>query len=331
MFIQAIQDFPKQLQFKPKIESRNKLIKADVFVVVGMGGSNLASDLLRVWRPSLPVIIHKNYGLPLLSKSIKGKKLYIISSYSGNSEEVLDAYQKAKYSKFPVACVSTGGRLLQYAKSDSVPHIKIPETGIHACSAIAFSMISILKLIGEERAIKDICSLSKRLNITEARKKGRSLAHKLKGSIPIIYSSDRYRPLAYNWKVRLNETGKIPAFYNVFPELNHNEVLGFNPRDDMHKREASLVKRFAFIFLQCNHDHPRIKFRMKTLYRLYCKKKYPSYIITLTGKNVWERIFYSLLLADWTSYYTALTYGLDPDEEEFIEEFKQLIKRRTVK
>ena len=141
------------------------------------------------------------------------------------------------------------------------------------------------------------------------------------GFVPVIYSSRKNGPLAYAWKVKINETAKKPAFSNVFPELNHNEMAGF------HANEVSklLSQNFYFIFLEDQADNTRILKRMGITAQLFQKQKLNVETVELTGGNTFFKIFSSLQLADWVSYYIAKEYGIDPADVSAIEEFKKLI------
>jgi len=324
MMREAILDFPKQLLWLPKIENSGSLPKAEHFIVAGMGGSALAADLLKVWNPAFHVIVHKNYGLPVLPKHYYGNVLVVVSSYSGNTEEALSAWQAARERSIPVAAISAGGELLELAKRDGTPYIQLPDTGIQPRSALGFSLKALLKMMRQDQTVRELGGVGLSLQSLGAEafeEEGKNLAEKLKGHIPLIYSSERNYPIAYNWKIKFNETGKIPAFCNYFPELNHNEMEGF----DFTKKSRQLSKKFFFIFLPDEEDDPRTQRRMQVLGTILRKKGFQTEVKNLEGVNVWHKIFASLLLADWTAYYTALQYGSDPERVPMIEEFKDLI------
>lgn len=326
---QAILDFLKQFLWEPKIENEERLPKVRHFIVAGMGGSALAADLLRLWDPKLDVITHRNYGLPanLQTKLARGESdvLIIASSYSGNTEETLDVYLTAKQNGFPLAAVTTGGKLLDLAKKDGLPYIQLPDTGIQPRSALGFSLKALVKIMGEEAKLKELSGFGesfKNLGAEYFEEPGKKLAEQLRGYVPLIYSSERNFPVVYNWKIKFNETGKIPAFCNFFPELNHNEMTGF----DYTLESGGLSEKFFFIFLKDDDDHPRVVKRMEVLGDLLTGRGFQVKILKLEGVNILHKIFSSLLLADWASYYTALQYGADPERVPMVEEFKKLIR-----
>jgi len=320
---EAIRGFINQLKFKPIIENKENLISAEKFIVSGMGGSHLAADLLKIWNSSFDLIIHHDYGLPTVSDNLKNY-LIIISSYSGNTEEAIDGFKEAISKNLFVACVSTGGELLELAKKYKKPYIQIPDTGIEPRSALGFSAVCLLKLMNQEKALLEINKIADNLDMDNLEKQGKELAQRLNKFIPVIYTSTKNGPIGYNWKIRFNETGKIPCFCNTLPELNHNEMVGF----DREKDTRGLSNNFYFIFLRDEEDHPRIKIRMDILKDIYQEKDLTVELVELKGENVWEKIFSSLLLADWAAYYTAQIYKLEAQETAIITRFKGIIKER---
>jgi len=317
---EAIKNFNKQFLYEPEIKNQENFVKKSGLVVIGMGGSALAPLLLKTWKPELDIIIHRDYGLPeFLGDFID--KLVILSSYSGNTEEVVDAFKKAKAENLNMAIISTGGKLLSLAKENNVPYIELPNTGIQPRLALGLSIKAFLKFIGEEDELKKTSALATTLNPSDYENDGKMLAQKIKNHIPVIYSSNNNSSIIYNWKIKLNETGKIPAFHNVFPELNHNEMTGFDIKDST--RELS--SKFYFIILKDEKDNPEILKRMTVLEKLFKDRNFQVEEIELMGKDTWHKIFSSLILADWTAYYTALEYGLEPEQVPMVEEFKKLI------
>jgi glucose/mannose-6-phosphate isomerase len=322
MMQDAILDFSKQFQFKPKVVNAGKLKKTKKFVVCGMGGSHLAADLLNLWDKSCNIIVHSDYGLPALSDKELKDRLIILSSYSGNTEEVLDACKEAKIKKLKMAIICVGGKLLELAKKHGIPYVEMPNTGIQPRSALGFSIIGLMALMGMKKGIAEAQKLAKKLNVKVLENIGKSLAGRLQNHVPVIYSSEKNRGITYNWKIKLNETGKIPALYNVFPELNHNEMNGF----DVDESTKKLSENFYFIFLSDSADHPQIKKRMKVMQKLYADRNLKTETMELSG-GVFDKIFNSLVIADWTAVYLAEHYGLDSEQVPMVEEFKRLIAK----
>ncbi|MDO8561124.1 MAG: bifunctional phosphoglucose/phosphomannose isomerase [bacterium] len=318
---EQIVNFNKQFAFEPEIKNAANLRKYKKFIVAGMGGSHLAGDLIKGWMPELDIVINSDYGLPTINESRKSETLLIASSYSGNTEETLDAFKKAQEENISIAVVAAGGELLRLADETGSPYVQLPDTGIQPRMATGFSFKALLKLMGQEDALKEVTALAGTLKPSEYEDEGKALAERLRGHIPVIYSSSRNRATAYNWKIKFNETGKIPAFCNAFPELNHNEMTGF----DIQEATSDLSKNFYFIILRDRNDHPKILKRMEVMAGLLKKRGLPPEFVELKGKNIFEKMFASLVLADWVALYTAEGYGVESEKVPMVEEFKKLI------
>ena len=318
----AIRDFPKQFLFDPHVERNERLEKKPAVVVSGMGGSHLAADLLQNVYSHERIIVHADYGLPPMRDEDFQKCLFIANSYSGNTEEVIDGLERALEKKMASAVISVGGRLEELADMHGLPHVKIPDTGIQPRSALGFSLIGLMKLMGLGDVFGGVRSLADTLSKGDMEQQGKELADALREKTPVIYASGRNMPIAYNWKIKMNETGKTPAFYNVFPELNHNEMTGF----DAVRSTRALSAKFHFLFLTDLEDDPRIQKRMDVCRDLYIQRDLPVTEIPLKGNMRWERIFRSLLVADWFSYHTGMAYGVETEQVPMVEEFKKVLR-----
>lgn len=321
MMKDAILAFNKQLAYTPVVENIKRLPKKKSFLLTGMGGSHLNADLLLAIDPSFDLTVKRDYGIPQVSKKKLKDSLFIASSYSGNTEEVVSAYTQARKLKLKRAVVAKGGKLITMAKKDGVPYVQLPDTGIQPRSALGYSFLGLCAIVGRHDLIEQTHALADRVKPSSLQQKGKALAQKLKGSVPVIYCSRENETLAWNWKIKLNETGKVPAFYNVFPELNHNEMTGF----DVKKRSKSLSSIFHFILLKDSVDHKKIQKRMKVVEKLYKQRNLPVTGIELIGKTKLEKIFNGLILGDWAALYTAEQYGLESEQVPMVEEFKKMI------
>lgn len=317
----AILDFAKQFAFYPEIINHENLLRKRMTIVCGMGGSHLAADIVRDAFPLHRVFIHRDYGLPAWSEHDLAESLVIASSYSGNTEEVLDAYDTARQKGLPLAAIAVGGKLLEKAKADGVPFIQLPDTGIQPRSALGFGFVALLAMMGLEHELDQAHELASLLNPNSLEQAGRELAERLHGYVPIIYTAEANVAIAYNWKIKFNETGKIPAFYNVLPELNHNEMTGFDIADTT----KALSEKMYVVCLQSINDHPRVIKRIDTIERLYSDRSLAFERIILSQSNYLELIFNALLLADWTAVALAERYGLESEQVPMVEEFKKII------
>lgn len=323
MLLDDIKSYAKQFDYQPLVENASKLKKFKKFIVCGMGGSHLAADILKAWHPELDIIVWSNYGLPLLPEAELKERLIIASSYSGGTEETIDAFTTAKTKRLSVVVVAARGKLISLAQKNNVPYVQMPDFHSQPRMATGLSLMGMLALMGERTWMTEAKALATQLHPTREELRGKDLAKKLHGSIPVVYASARNTAIAYNWKIKFNETGKIPAFYNIVPELNHNEMTGF----DTKTKTISLSHPFHFVFIKDGSDDPRIIKRMSVMEKLYKDRGFKVEVIFLQGKTDIHKIFNSLILADWTAYHAAKLYGVDPQEVPMVEEFKKLIGR----
>lgn len=322
MMRDAIVEFAKQFYYAPEVEHPRRK-KYQHIIVAGMGGSHLSADILKGYDPTLPITVHREYGIPFITPEKRKHTLLIANSYSGNTEETIDALHEAQKQGIDCAALSVGGTLMKLARKARVPYVRMPDTGIQPRCALGFSIKALVALMGLDSVASDLSRLAKTLKPLTLEQKGKTLARRLKGAIPLVYSSSVNESLAYNWKIKFNETGKIPAFYNVLPELNHNEMTGF----DVQPQTEKLSKRFYVLFLRDSADHPRVIKRMDIIKRLYGQRGLPCESIALNGTTRFQRMFSSLLLADWAAYYTATQYGLESEQVPMVEEFKKMMAR----
>jgi glucose/mannose-6-phosphate isomerase len=146
-------------------------------------------------------------------------------------------------------------------------------------------------------------------------KMGQELAKKLSGKTPVVYASPKYKSVAMVWKIKINENAKTPAFWNFFPELNHNEMVGFtNPQG-----------KFFIIMLKDTDDNPKNLKRYQATADLLNGIGIDSEIIDMEGNNVFLKMFSSINYADWASYYLALAYGQDPTPVDLVEKLKKIL------
>ncbi len=314
MMRDSILNFSKQFEFNPKIENASSLKRRfKKFLLCGMGGSHLAGDLLKIVEPKFNMVIHSDYGLREVPDL--NERLVIVSSYSGNTEEEVDNFREARKRKQPVAVVASGGTLIALAKRYCIPFVQLP-SGVQPRMAIGYSLLGLLKLMGEDAIVETFQAQGLKLQSKRFESQGKRLAKKLSKTIPVVYSSVRNKALAYYWKITLNETGKASAFYNVFPESNHNELQGF----------AYPTGLLSVIMLQDKHDAPRIQRRMRVFSALMKQQEIRIEATSLSDGTRFESMFSSLILASWTAHYLALEHRQDPERVPLIEEFKKMIK-----
>lgn len=317
---QVIIDSPNQLKTGLGL-AENVKISGDFknVIICGIGGSALPYDILStIIKPIIPIYIHRDYNLPEFTDN---NSLIVCISYSGNTEEGISSLQEAVNKNLKVIAIATGGKFQEIAKANIVPFVKIP-AGIQPRSATGYLFGALVKVLINSAVIKDISydilntvQDLKEVN-EELEKNGKKLAKKLEKKIPIIYTSNKLEVLARNWKIKFNENAKIPAFYNVFPELNHNEMVG-------HTGAKKLSGKFNVIILQDQAENPRILKRMKITSNIIKKLGLKVDFVEIKQGNLMFKVFSTLLLGEWVSYYLALSQKIDPSPVKLVEDFKK--------
>lgn len=307
----VLKNFARQLSWQPNITHEMHLVRAPRVILCGMGGSRLAGDLVRSALPTRDIRIHADFGFPPI---VGNDTLFVISSYSGTTEETLDAFHAIREKKGHIAIVTGGGTLLREAREGGIPFIEIPEKGIPPRLAVGYGVRALLTFMGEDVASAKMASTALPDTLPE---EGEALAERLKGSLPLIYASRRMGGLAYYWKVVLNETAKTHAFANVFPEAGHNEIEGF---------ESAKGGRVACVTLTDAEDDERIRMRLALFTRTCREKDIVAIPLSLSGNNVWERIFRSVMLVNWTALHLAKLHRIDPSRTTLIDQWKRELR-----
>lgn len=313
MMRDALEKFPLQFLYEPQVENSDALVRGRQLVICGMGGSHLSADVFNMLAPGKIRAIHSDYGLPELPDA--EKYLYVMSSYSGNTEEVMESYELARARGLDMCAMAVGGALIARAKADGVAHIQFPSVGIQPRAALGYGVVALAAFTGFE-------FVPPQCDVLRAREQGEQLAQDLVGKIPLVYASGRNGALAQNWKIKFNENTKIPAFWNTVPELNHNEMTGFDIVDATHE----LSEKFFVIMLRDSDDHARNARRFEITRDLYLARGVMVQEVEISGATRCDKIFASLMLADWTSVLLGERYGVETELVPMVEEFKKMIK-----
>jgi len=344
-----ILEFPKQFEIGIKAAKNiflepGKLMRwPENIIICGMGGSALPGDILVTLRP-LDVFSYKSYCLP---PQARNESLIICISYSGDTEETLSSFNEAFSRKLSVISITTGGKLAELSKKYGIPLAKIPGPKIPPRLALGEMFAALVQVLVNhnilgpeisEEVLKVGTFLKAELPSMEANVKkktkfsspsggfenqGKKLAKKIFQKIPIIYASRRFREIGWIWKNSLNETAKVLASCNYFPELNHNETVGFWQINEM---QISNEKLYVVILRDPEDSHPRILKQMEIAKDLIEEEGIKVEFIDMKGKTMLEKIFSTVILGFWAAYWLALEYKVDPTPVKTIEEFKRRLK-----
>ena len=335
---ELIKKYDTQNQFRVLVESYQQIENAwdtkinlnkDLFaepnniVISGMGGSAISGDLLKCFlrdEIKIPIAVNRDYSFPAF---VNAKTLVIISSYSGNTEESISSFQDALKKKCKIITVSTGGKIKELAQKNNIPWIKL-QAGYHPRYALGTSFFTLLKLLQslklipeQDSLVKEIISLWKNKGVEYSKENNVALTHaeELTGFIPLIYTSSILEPVGYRLKCQFNENSKLHAYNNVIPELNHNEIIGW---------ETFFDKQFnlKLILILDKDYHPQIKKRFEITYELIQAAGADIISLKSNEENLKVRIMDLIYLGDWITYYSAVLRGFDPSEIDNINTLK---------
>ncbi len=297
----------------------------DEVVVIGMGGSALPADILNdvlADRLPRPLEVVRHYHLP---QPHSARRLLVFSSFSGNTEEVVEPLRALPADTPDVVIVTAGGELASIGEERSIPTIRIPahrepEGFQPRCASgyIVTYLARLLEAVGHaDVALDRFEELASFLGGLELAVEGERLAHELSGRIPLFYTDEIHAlSVARIAKIKYNENAKRPAFFNALPEANHNEMIGL----------SGAHEELTIVYMRDPESHPRVHRRFEIVTQVLANSNMTFLDWEMPGSNRLERVFAALTLADWISYYAALLRGVDPTPVKLVEKFKRLLK-----
>jgi glucose/mannose-6-phosphate isomerase len=299
-------------------------------VSVGMGGSALASELAQTWLDDelkVPFDIVKGYSLP---SSVNEHTLVILNSCSGNTEEVLEALDTATQQGAQLAIIAGGGALAERAASENISHVILPPIRIQPRMLTFIQVRAIVELLGlfgvidAPRHLEEIAGVHDWLKtetsqwakeVPTDKNYAKQLALLAVGKTPVFYGGQLTKSIAYKWKISWNENAKNTAFWNQYPEFNHNEFIGWSSHP--------VEKPFAIFDLVSNFEHPRILKRFELSDRLLSGLRPKAVRVDLKGESLLGQMLWAHVLADFTSIYVGILNGVDPGPVPLVTKLKQ--------
>lgn len=333
--LELIESFPDQCQDAKRIGYEFELPKGFKtkyrnVVCIGLGGSAIGADLVRSYIADdlrIPFFVIRNYTLP---NFVDENTLVIASSYSGDTEEILSAYRDAMSRGSEAIVITSGGKLSKIAKDDSIGVINIP-SGLPPRAALGYSFSPLLILLSKIGIIKDqeffiddmIRNLRRMKNTRLGRKIGnkdnqaKKIANEIYGKLPVIYGGqDHSDAVVTRWRGQLAENSKTLALGNIFPELSHNEIVGWeNPK--------AALKNSVVIMLRDAADHPRVSRRMDITKNILKKCNVGVIEVSSAGKELLARMFSLVYIGDYVSFYLAVLNRIDPSPVDRIAYLKR--------
>ncbi|MEA3560233.1 MAG: bifunctional phosphoglucose/phosphomannose isomerase [Candidatus Omnitrophota bacterium] len=319
---QLLLDFPEQCLTARKIGEKEifpSAYKASKNIIFsGLGGSAVSGDLIRSYlagEAKVPIVINRNYGLP---EFVDSSSLVFICSYSGNTEETIQSFEDGLSKKAKLIVVTSGGKLKTLADEAGIPFVTIPQ-GLPPRAALGYSFfpaliaLSKLSIINEKNSqIEEVVTILSQLKeklrpeVKTEMNQAKLLAGNMYGKFPLVYASnDFFDVVSYRWRTQLAENSKSLSSNHVFPELTHNEIVGW-------EFPQKLLRDFVVICLRDKHDHPRISKRMDITASIVKEKANKIIEVWSEGKGVLARIFSLIYVGDFVSFYLAILNNVDP-------------------
>ncbi len=297
-------------------------------VVGGLGGSAIAGDIVKTLmdeRAEAPCLVVREYVPPGFAGP---ETLFFCSSYSGNTEETLSLYEEAKKRRAGLVCMGSGGELQRRALLDGVPFLKMEE-GLPPRAAVGYSFFMTLDVLRrlsilpeEPGEVEETVALLRKKaeacaeRVQSADNSAKQLALSLHGKTVVTYGTRLTQCAALRWKCQFNENSKVPAFTNVFPELDHNEIVGW-------RGAKAPGTPFAVAVLRDASEHPRVARRISITLELMRADGVAAGETWSEGRSLVTRIFSLIYVGDFASIYLAFLNGEDPTPVHRIQELKR--------
>ena len=302
-------------------------------VVAGMGGSAIGGDVNRMLlrdELSVPIYVSRNYQIPAWADK---HTLVIASSYSGGTEETLSAMTDALEKGCQICGITTGGKLKDVLQKNDCDTVVIP-AGLQPRAALAYSFVPMLYLLkGFGLVASDIDKkLNKTADLLESLRDNYSkaddenatwlLAKSVHATIPIIYGeTESTAVVAMRWRGQFSENGKMLAFHNELPELNHNEIVGW-------ENNPELFNHLSIIWLKDKSDHQRVSMRQDVTGTILKNITKNQYEVAVSGASRFERLLHLIHYGDWVSLWCAYFHETDPSPVEKISNLKDQLSRK---
>jgi glucose/mannose-6-phosphate isomerase len=322
-------EFPDQCRKALDIARKTELRKPfgpAVAVLAGMGGSAAGGDFVRALFDadnSLPFFVSRDYTLP---GCVGAGDLVFLASYSGNTEETLSAYEEAKDIGVHVIAVTSGGKLAELARADGFDVIQIPG-GQPPRTALGYMFVPVVAACARfgllpaqdyvsAFALLDQCAAKWGDAVPFDENPAKQLAAALHGGVALLYGLGSYQGLVANrWKGQINENAKNLAFTNVFPELNHNEILGWV------KAKEQGVESWSVVVLEDGTESEKIKTRARVTEQLVGDAA-SFHRVKAEGETLLEKILALVYFGDFLSLYLAALNQVDPENIDSINTLK---------
>jgi glucose/mannose-6-phosphate isomerase len=331
--------FPEQCQKAwekaLKFEFPREYATISKVVILGMGGSAIGGDFVRrlaLTESKVPVWVHRDYGLPAF---VDESTLVIASSYSGNTEETLSAFTKTLGTRSKKLVITSGGKLKHLAEQEGLPAYIIdyqapPRAAFPHSFIPLVGIFQKLGLLADKSAdVQEAVAILKRLSgdLVETRSvasnPAKKVAVRLQGRVAVIYGAEIFSEVAQRWKGEFNENSKAWAFFESFPELNHNAVVGY-------EFPVEVKDRIFVLMLRSSSLHPQNLLRYEVTSKLLAKAGVTYEFVEARGQSALAQMLSLVLLGDYASFYLSMLNEVDPTATDAINFVKNYLAQSSV-
>ncbi|MBS1651434.1 MAG: bifunctional phosphoglucose/phosphomannose isomerase [Bacteroidetes bacterium] len=324
---ELIQNFNSQLKEAFIIAEKSTISTTSVgiknIVVTGLGGSGIGGTIVSELITDfchVPIIINKDYFLPAF---VNESTLLIVSSYSGNTEETISAMQQGLSKKAQIVCITSGGKISELAKQHLTEFVEIPG-GMPPRSCLGYSLVQLINVLCRKGFAKQLLfqniieavALLENKN-SEIKTEAKKIAEKLNNKIAVIYSFGTCESVTVRFRQQINENSKQLCWHHSFPEMNHNELVGWTSKND----------NLVVISFHTSFDYDRTKKRYEVCKPIFQKHCSDVIEINAQGNTKLEQFLYLINIGDWISYYIADIKNIDPVEVKIIDYLKSELSK----
>jgi len=310
--------------------------KPSNIIIAGMGGSAIGGELLKDWAKNkihIPIEINRDYHLPTYANE---KTLVLVTSYTGDTEETLSALLDAIKNKCMIYCITSGGMLIEIAKRLNIPYLQVP-AGMPPRAALPYMLIPLLIFLektklttGASKEFKEALPIIEKIEKQNAietpieQSLTKTLAINIENHITAIYGFGIYSGIARRFKQQINENAKMMAKWDNLPELDHNEIVGY-------EKTGNIIEHFATIFIRDKDEPTEIRSRIEITKKLVTSAGTKIYEVWSQGESDLAKMLSVIAVADFLSNYLAILRGVDPTPVQTIDRLKESLKKNGIK
>lgn len=332
MIKQLIENIPNQIRRAVEIGKNISFTRSQKpiqnIVIAGLGGSGIAGNILENLAYShlaQPITVCKTYQLPAF---VNENTLLIISSFSGNTEETLSALHEGLAKKAKIFCQTSGGEIAQIAQKQALDHVLLPVEAPCPRQHLAYSLVQLffvlkgygLWQVDFEQSLQEFLSIIDKENL-QILAQAQEIAKYFFQKIPLVYGDNSLLGILTRFQQQINENAKQFCHINIFPEMNHNELVGWG-------LPASYYQNFAVLYMRTPAEHPQVSRRFEICRPIF-EQKAPVLVVYPKGSEAICQTFYYLYLTDWVSWFLSELNQVDAFEINVINFLKNELAKNA--